>query len=171
MRDLRDLPAYVAEEEGVDRLSLLLRIQAAYDQAAPAPLADLAQRRPPQSAVDQYVRHVRRAIPEHADRIVEDPAFEALTAVLTEAEAAGNDPQYLLRQAADQRALDDTRSRARTLAWRVRRLSADPAPDVLATVAQARSTTRAAIAGQPLDTPPRRAAVDATARTPRPRGR
>ncbi|MFD6327223.1 relaxase/mobilization nuclease domain-containing protein [Streptomyces sp. NPDC058442] len=120
----------------------LLHLQAAYEEAAAAPLAALAQRRPPQHAVERHVRCVRQAVPEHAERVIDDPAFDALIAVLAEAESAGHDSEQLLRQAADQRALDDARSPARTLAWRMRRLSARPAPSARARAAQARSAAR-----------------------------
>ncbi|MHB9861062.1 relaxase/mobilization nuclease domain-containing protein [Streptomyces sp. YIM S03343] len=126
----------------------LLHLQAAYDEAAAAPLAALALRRPPQKTVDRHVRYVQQAVPEHAEQVIEDPAFEALTTVLTEVEAAGHDPQCLLQQAADQRALDDARSPARTLAWRMQRLSARPTPSPRARAAQARSAARGEIAAQ-----------------------
>ncbi|MFF2331235.1 MULTISPECIES: relaxase/mobilization nuclease domain-containing protein [unclassified Streptomyces] len=122
----------------------LLHLQAAYDQAAAAPLATLAQRRPPQQTVDLHVRYVRQALPDHAPQITEDLAFDALTAVLAEAETAGHDAEQLLRQAVDQRALDDARSPARTLAWRIQRLSKSPVPSTGA--AQAHSAARVDIA-------------------------
>ena len=56
----------------------LLRLQAAYDQAAATPLAALAQRRPPQQTVDRHIRHLCQAVPEHAEQVIEDPAFDAL---------------------------------------------------------------------------------------------
>ncbi|MFJ1611049.1 relaxase/mobilization nuclease domain-containing protein [Streptomyces sp. NPDC088253] len=121
----------------------LLHLQAAYDQAAATPLTALAQRRPPQQTVDRYIRHLRQAAPEHAEQIIEDPAFDALTAALAEAETAGHDPEQLLQQAADQRALDDACRPARVLSWRIQRLSARRAPSTRARAAQARSTTRA----------------------------
>lgn len=73
----------------------------------------------------------------HADEILADPATDALTTALAAAGTAGHDPGRLLQQAADERALDDARSPARTLAWRVQRLSQRPAPS---RQAQARST-------------------------------
>ncbi|WP_405972797.1 mobilization protein [Streptomyces sp. NBC_00988] len=118
----------------------LVHLQAAYDQAAAVPLAALAQRRPPQQTVDRHIYHLHQAVPDHAEQVVEDPAFGALTAVLAEAEAAGHDPQQLLQQAADQRALDDADSLARVLTWRIQRLSARSAPSPRARAAQARST-------------------------------
>ncbi|MFI1534523.1 relaxase/mobilization nuclease domain-containing protein [Streptomyces anandii] len=106
----------------------LIHLQAAYEEAAVAPLAALTRRRPPQQAVERHIRYVRQAVPGHAEQVVEDPAFEVLTAALAEAEAVGHDPERLLRQAASHRALDDARSPARTLAWRMQRLSARGAP-------------------------------------------
>lgn len=121
----------------------LLHLQAAYEHAAPAPLAALAQHRPSQLAVERYIRHIRQTVPDHAEQVIEDPAFDALTAALTQTEAAGHDPERLLQQAADQRALDDARWPARVLVWRTQRLSTRPAPSARARAAQARSTARA----------------------------
>jgi hypothetical protein len=120
----------------------LLHLQAAYDQAAAAPLAALAQRRPPQQGVERQIGRLRQVVPEHAEQIIEDPAFAALTAALAEAEAAGHDPKRLLQQVADQRALDDARRPARVLTWRIQRLSARPAPSARARAAQARSAAQ-----------------------------
>ncbi|WP_030750836.1 relaxase/mobilization nuclease domain-containing protein [Streptomyces sp. NRRL F-5135] len=125
----------------------LLHLQAAYDQAAAAPLAALAQRQPPQQAVELQIRRLRQVVPEHAEQVIQDPAFAALTTALAEAEAAGHDPEQLLQQIADQRALDDARRPARVLTWRIQRLSARPAPSAQARAAQAhaaqaRSTTQ-----------------------------
>ncbi|MFD7885279.1 relaxase/mobilization nuclease domain-containing protein [Streptomyces bauhiniae] len=117
----------------------VIHLAAAYDQVAAAPLAALAQSRPPQQTVERHIHVIRRSVPEHAEQVMEDPAFDALTATLAEAEAAGHDPERLLQQAADQRALDDARHPARVLTWRVQRLSARPAPSARARAAQARS--------------------------------
>ncbi|WP_406468900.1 mobilization protein [Streptomyces hirsutus] len=137
----------------------LLHLQAAYDQAAAAPLAALVQRRPTQQAVDRHIHHIRRAVPEHAEQVLKDPAIDALTAALAEAEALGHDPERLLRQAADQRALDDARSPARTLAWRIQRFSAGPAPSARDRAAQARSAARPEEAPQRPSTPTHEAAA------------
>ncbi|MCX4725038.1 relaxase/mobilization nuclease domain-containing protein [Streptomyces sp. NBC_01306] len=120
----------------------LIHLQAAYDQAAAAPLAALAQHRPPQHNVDRHIRHIRQAVSDHAAQVLQDPAFDALAATLAAAEEAGHDPHQLLQQAADQRALDDARHPARVLTWRIQRLSAWPAPSAHARVAQARSTAQ-----------------------------
>ncbi|MFD9441028.1 relaxase/mobilization nuclease domain-containing protein [Streptomyces sp. NPDC060006] len=117
----------------------LVQLQAAYDQAAAVPLAALVQRRPLKQTVDRHIYHLRQAVPDHAEQVVEDRAFGALTAALADAEAAGHDPEQLLQQAADQRALDDADSLARVLTWRIQRLSARSAPSPRARAAQARS--------------------------------
>ncbi|OXY96811.1 relaxase/mobilization nuclease domain-containing protein [Streptomyces diastatochromogenes] len=127
----------------------LLHLQAAYDQAAAAPLAALAQRRPPQQAADRHILHLHQVVPDHVEQITEDPAFGALTTALAEAEAAGHNPEQLLQQAVDQRTLEDARSPARTLAWRIERLSARPAPTARALAAQARSATQRSAAPLP----------------------
>ncbi|MFF4762790.1 relaxase/mobilization nuclease domain-containing protein [Streptomyces sp. NPDC001292] len=120
----------------------LLHLQAAYDQAAAAPLTALGKRRPPQQTVDRHIHHIRRAVPEHAEQVLADPAIDALTAALAKAEALGHNPEQLLKQAAGQRALDDARSPAGTLAWRMQRFSARPAPSAHARAAQARNASR-----------------------------
>jgi hypothetical protein len=126
----------------------LIHLQAASGQAAAAPLAALAQRRPPQRIVDRHIWHLHQAVPDHVEQVTEDPDFGALTAALAEAEAAGHDPEQLLQRAADQRALDDADSPARVLTWRIQRLSARPAPSARARAAQARSVTAQHIAAQ-----------------------
>jgi hypothetical protein len=117
----------------------LADLQAAYDQAAAAPLAALAQRRPPQPATERHAQRVRQTIPTHADQILNDPTWPALATTLTDAETTGHDPTQLLRRAADQRAFDDARSPAQVLTWRLQRLTQRPAPSLLARAAMARS--------------------------------
>ncbi|MFJ5557906.1 relaxase/mobilization nuclease domain-containing protein [Streptomyces sp. NPDC093250] len=149
----------------------LLHLQAAYEQAAAAPLAALAQHRPPQQAVDRHIREIRRAVPDHVEQVIEDPAFDALTAALAEAEAAGHDPEQLLQQAADQRALDDARRPARVLAWRVERLSARPTPSAQVRAAQAHSPAWADGAAQRPNPPAREAAAARAPQPPPPQAR
>ncbi|QEU93359.1 relaxase/mobilization nuclease domain-containing protein [Streptomyces kanamyceticus] len=115
----------------------LLHLQDAYDQAVVAPLAVLAQHRPPRQVVERQILIIRQAVPAHAEQVLEDPAFSALAAVLADAERAGHDPEQLLQQAADQRVLDGARRPARVLTWRIERLSARPAPSASARAAQA----------------------------------
>ncbi|MFB7499417.1 relaxase/mobilization nuclease domain-containing protein [Streptomyces sp. NPDC056161] len=149
----------------------LLHLQAAYDQTAAAPLAALAQHRPPQQAMDRHIRHLHQAVPEHAEQIIEDPAFNALTAALAEAETAGHNPEQLLQQAADQRTLDDARRPAQVLTWRIQRLSARQAPSERARAAQARSTVRAESPAQRPSAPAHEAAAVPAPQPPRARRR
>ncbi|MFF9321632.1 relaxase/mobilization nuclease domain-containing protein [Streptomyces sp. NPDC014735] len=118
----------------------LLHLQAAYERTSSGHLLAAGQRRPPQKVAVRYAQLIRQTAPAHADHILADPATDALTNALAAAETAGHDPGRLLQQAADERALDDARSPARTLAWRVQRLSQRPAPSRQAQAAQARST-------------------------------
>ncbi|MFE0202525.1 relaxase/mobilization nuclease domain-containing protein [Streptomyces sp. NPDC058985] len=149
----------------------LIHLQAAYDQAAAEPLAALAQRQPPQQAVERQIRRLRQVAPEHVEQVIEDPAFAALTAALAEAEAAGHDPQRLLQQVADQRALDDARRPARVLTWRIQRLGARPAPSARARAAQSRSTARVGGATQRPDAPDHTAAAAPAPQPPQARRR
>ncbi|WP_267713819.1 relaxase/mobilization nuclease domain-containing protein [Streptomyces sp. CoH17] len=130
----------------------LVHLRAAYEQTAVAPLAVLAQRRPPKQVVARHIILVRQTVPDHAEQVLEDPAFDALAAVLADAEKAGHDPKQLLRQAADQRALDDARNPARVLTWRVERLSTRSAPSARARAAQAQSPARRSTT--PVPSPP-----------------
>lgn len=120
----------------------LVHLQAAYEQTAIAPLTVLVQRRPPQQVVERHILFVRQTVPDHAEQILQDPTFDALAAVLADAEKAGHDPTQLLQQAADQRALDDARRPARVLTWRGERLSTRSAPSARARAAQAQSPAR-----------------------------
>ncbi|MEV8103232.1 mobilization protein [Streptomyces sp. NPDC088135] len=118
----------------------LLHLQAAYERTSSGHLLAAGQHRPPRKVAVRYAQLIRQAAPAHADQVLADPAADALTTALAAAETAGHDPGRLLQQAADERALDDARSPARTLAWRVQRLSQRPAPSRQAQAAQARST-------------------------------
>ncbi|WP_445402266.1 relaxase/mobilization nuclease domain-containing protein [Streptomyces sp. LE64] len=115
----------------------LIHLQAAYEQTATAPLTALAQQ-----IVERHILLIRQAMPAHAEQVVEDPAFDALTAALATAEKAGHDPKQLLQQATDERALNDARSPARVLTWRIERLSTRPVPSDRARVARMRSAAR-----------------------------
>ena len=118
----------------------LAHLQAAYDQAATAPLTGLTHRAPAQPTADRHAHHIRHTIPAHADQILNDPHWPALTTALTDAETAGHNPTQLLQHAADQRALDDAHSPAQVLTWRLHRFAQRPAPSPRARAAQARTT-------------------------------
>lgn len=98
--------------------------------------------------MNRHVRHLRHAVPDHAEQIIDDPAFDALTTTLAQGEAAGRDPVWLLQQVADQRALDDADSAARVLTWRLQRLSARLDPSAGARAAQDRSAAAQRIDAQ-----------------------
>nr|WP_119590170.1 mobilization protein [Streptomyces scabiei] len=121
----------------------LVHLQAAYQQAAAEPLAALAQRRPPARTVERHAQRILMIVPEHAQRVLDDPGWPALAAALTEAETAGHDAELLLQHAARQRTLDDAHSPARTLTWRVQRLAARQVPGVQARAARAHTSATA----------------------------
>lgn len=116
----------------------LVHLQAAYQQAAAAPLAALAQRKPLARTMERHAKRILVTLPDHAQQVLNDPAWPALT----EAENAGHDPDQLLQHAARQYTLDDARSIARTLTWRVQRVGKGPAPKTRAPAAQARGATK-----------------------------
>ncbi|WP_208827923.1 hypothetical protein [Streptomyces ficellus] len=119
-----------------------LDLQTAYAHVAVPVLDDLVRRTPGIQTKQRYARHLQQAVPEHADRILQDPAWDGLAAVLAEAETAGHNPASLLHQALGQRTLDDARNPARTLTWRIHRLGQRHTPGPRAQAAMARSTTR-----------------------------
>jgi hypothetical protein len=116
----------------------LVHLQSAYDQAAAVPLAVLAHRKPPTPTIDRFVALVHEAVPAHAQQVLDDHSWAALATALADAQAAGHKPATLLKQAADQRTLDDARSPARTLTWRIQRLTRRPVPGDRALPAGAR---------------------------------
>ncbi|WP_395369318.1 hypothetical protein OHU45_09105 [Streptomyces tubercidicus] len=122
----------------------LIHLQAAYDQIAPTTMIALARHRTPDDAVHRYARHLREALPVYAEQILTEDAWPALTATLAAAEAAGHNPDTLLRQAARQRPLDDANSASQVLVWRVQRLGTRhaPGPAAQAQAARPRSPLR-----------------------------
>ncbi|MBW5249174.1 mobilization protein [Streptomyces sp. P01-B04] len=124
----------------------LVHLQVAYAQVAEPVLTGLAQRAPSPQMKHRYAHHLQQAVPEHAERILDDPAWDALAAVLAEAEAAGHNATTVLVQALGQRTLDDAHSPARALTWRIRRLGDRHAPGPRAQAARARSATHRAAA-------------------------
>ncbi|MER6104783.1 mobilization protein [Streptomyces sp. NPDC001832] len=143
----------------------LHHLQTAYDRTSSGLMLAAGQRRPSQKVAVRYAQLIRQAASTHADQILADPAADALTTAMADAETAGHDPGRLLQQAADERALDDARSPARTLAWRVQRLSQRPAPSRRALAAQASSTVPRPVAS------PQPAASATPIATSRPRRR
>lgn len=120
----------------------LIHLQTSYAQVATPVLEILARGAPGPQTAHRYARHLQQALPDHADRILNDPAWDALAAVLAKAETAGHNPAALLDQALNQRTLDDARNPARTLTWRIHRLGQRHTPSPRAQAAMARSTVR-----------------------------
>ncbi|MDO0913034.1 mobilization protein [Streptomyces sp. DT2A-34] len=116
----------------------LTHLQAAYDQIAPASLAALARHSPSDNTVHRYVRTLHEVLPRHAEQILTENAWPALTATLAAAEAAGHNPATVLQQAAQHRPLDDAKSASEVLVWRIQRLGDRRAPGPGARTAQAR---------------------------------
>jgi len=127
----------------------LLHLQAAYAQAAKPVLAGLASRAPSPQTKRRYAHHLQQAVPERAERILNDPAWDSLTTVLAEAEAAGHNAAAVLDQALGQRTLDDAHSPARALTWRIRRLGERHAPSPQAEAARATPVQPAAAVPPP----------------------
>lgn len=106
-------------------------------------LDDLARRTLGIQTKQRYGCHLQQAVPEHADRILKDPAWDALATVLADAKTAGHNSATLFDQGLSQRALDDARNPARTPTWRINRLGRRRASSPLAqAAAMARSTAR-----------------------------
>ncbi|APU41204.1 MULTISPECIES: relaxase family protein [unclassified Streptomyces] len=120
----------------------LVHLQTAYAQVAVPILDNLARRTPGIQTKQRYAHHLQQTVPEHADRILKDPAWDALTTTLADAETAGHNPATLLDQALGQRTLDDAHNPARALTWRIHRLGQRHTPGPRAQAAMARSTTR-----------------------------
>ncbi|MET7902591.1 mobilization protein [Streptomyces sp. NPDC005355] len=106
----------------------LVHLQAAYVQITGPVLAGLARRAPSPQTQRRYAHHLQQTVPEHAERILTDPTWEALASVLADAEAVGHNVTTVLDQALNQRTLDDAHSPARALTWRIRRLGERRAP-------------------------------------------
>lgn len=120
----------------------LLHLQTAYAQIAGPVLDSLAHRAPTLHTKHRFAQHLQQAVPEYAGRILEDSAWDALAAVLADAEKAGHNVATVLDNAASQRTLDDARSPARALTWRIQRLGQRHVPSARAQAAKARSTTQ-----------------------------
>ncbi|MGW1363311.1 relaxase/mobilization nuclease domain-containing protein [Streptomyces chartreusis] len=124
----------------------LHHLQAAADRALTPVLESLSTRQPSDQARRTLAHDVRAAIPDHADRILTDPAWPALATVLADAEAGGHQPHQLLKEAATRRELTTARQPARVLITRIRHTSRNPAPNPRAEAAR-RRTIRAGANG------------------------
>ncbi|WP_051338118.1 relaxase/mobilization nuclease domain-containing protein [Streptomyces flavidovirens] len=94
-------------------------LQAGYQRAAKPVLADLARRAPRATTIRRYEDDLRAAIPDHADRILTDPSWIALTTTLARAETAGHNPRRFLAEVVAHRELDTAEHPAEVLNWRI----------------------------------------------------
>ncbi|MFE1981759.1 relaxase/mobilization nuclease domain-containing protein [Streptomyces mirabilis] len=107
------------EQQAAAAEEALRHLQAGYQKAAAPVLADLARRAPRAATASRYEQDVRAALPNHADRILTDPAWAALTTTLAHAETAGHNPRRLLAEMGTQRELDSAERPAEVLNWRI----------------------------------------------------
>lgn len=118
----------------------LHHLHSAADHALAPVIDNLAARQPSGQARRTLAYDVRAAVPDHADRILTDPAWPALATVLADAEAGGHKPHQLLKEAAAQRELTTAHQPARVLITRIQHTSRSPAPNPRAEAARLRST-------------------------------
>ncbi|MBD0735760.1 mobilization protein [Streptomyces sp. CBMA29] len=97
----------------------LVHLQTAYRQAADPVLASLTSRTPSPQATQRYATDLRLTVPDHATRILADPAWPALATTLAKAESTGQNPRHLLTAIAEQRELDTADHPAEVLNWRL----------------------------------------------------
>ncbi|GAB2925203.1 hypothetical protein GCM10027075_26930 [Streptomyces heilongjiangensis] len=123
-------------------------LQTAADLALAPTLAELTARPPKEEAHRVLASDVRAAVPDHAERILADPAWPALATLLADAEARSHQPHQLLKEAAAQRELTTARQPARVLITRIQHTGRNPAPNRRAEAARRRSTTAGSISVQ-----------------------
>ncbi|MEU3068768.1 mobilization protein [Streptomyces sp. NPDC006906] len=119
-------------------------LQSAADDALAPLLTALESRRPTEETRRTLASDVRAAVPEHAERILADPAWPGLATVLADAEAGGHKPHQLLQEAAARRELGTAHRPARVLITRIQHTSRNPAPNRRAEAARLRSATASA---------------------------
>ncbi|EKX67525.1 mobilization protein [Streptomyces ipomoeae] len=130
-------------------------LQVGYQEAAAPVLSDLAHRAPRATIARRFEQDLRAALPDHADRILADPAWPALTTTLARAETAGHNPRQLLAEVAARRELDTADRPAEVLNWRI-----TAAPNRRAQAARTRSNTLGS-SSAPLAPQPSATAVNA----------
>ncbi|MEY9955313.1 mobilization protein [Streptacidiphilus sp. MAP5-52] len=129
------------EQQAAAGRQSLAHLQAAYQQSARPHLAQLADRTPSREEKIRLTAAVEATIPDHAHKILADPACPALFTALAQAESAGTPPRRALADLAGQRELHTADRHAEVLVWRLRGAAADR--DIKrARAAGARSTTR-----------------------------
>ncbi|WP_326581770.1 relaxase/mobilization nuclease domain-containing protein [Streptomyces sp. NBC_00481] len=123
-------------------------LQSAADHAIAPVLAGLTARPPREQARRTLASDVRAAVPDHAERILADPAWPALATVLADAEARGHQPHQLLKEAAAQRELTTARQPARVLITRIQHTGRNPAPNRRAEAACLQTTMAGSVPAQ-----------------------
>ncbi|MFL4906017.1 relaxase/mobilization nuclease domain-containing protein [Streptomyces sp. MMS24-I2-30] len=123
-------------------------LQTAADRALAPTLAELTARPPREETRRVLAGDVRAAVPDHAERILADPAWPALATVLADAEARGHQPHQLLKEAAAQRELTTARQPARVLITRIQHTGRNPVPNRRAEAARRRSTIAGSVPTQ-----------------------
>ncbi|MET8080631.1 mobilization protein [Streptomyces sp. NPDC005303] len=124
-------------------------LQTAAARALAPMLAELTARPPRDQTRRILVNDVRAAVPDHAERILTDPAWPVLATVLADAEARGHQPHQLLKEAAAQRELDTARQPARVLITRIQHTGRNPVTNRRAEAARLKSTMAGSIPCQP----------------------
>ncbi|MGW6237453.1 relaxase/mobilization nuclease domain-containing protein [Streptomyces sp. NPDC055094] len=94
-------------------------LQAGYQQAATPILADLTRRAPRPDTARRFEQDLRATLPDHADRILADPSWPALTTTLARAETDGHNLGRLLAEVGTERELDSAEHPAEVLNWRI----------------------------------------------------
>ncbi|NGO69279.1 relaxase/mobilization nuclease domain-containing protein [Streptomyces boncukensis] len=113
----------------------LRHLQDGYQQAAKPVLSELARRAPSPATARRFEQQLRAALPDHAERVLADPTWPALTTTLARAESAGHNPRHLLAKVAASRELDTAQRPAEVLNWRI-----TAQPNKRAQAARTRST-------------------------------
>lgn len=107
------------EQQAAAAEEAFLHLQAGYQQAAAPALVELAHRAPRAATASRFEQDVRAALPDHADRILTDPTWTALTTTLAQAETAGHNPRRVLTEVSAHRELDSAERPAEVLTWRI----------------------------------------------------
>ncbi|MEU3710738.1 relaxase/mobilization nuclease domain-containing protein [Streptomyces catenulae] len=99
-------------------------LRAAYRATATAPLTALGTygRRLPAQTRQRHAGTIRAVLPHLSERLQAEPGWDALAAMLDQADRAGHDTAALLTKAATQRELDSANSLSDTLVWRLHHL-------------------------------------------------
>ncbi|MGY0068357.1 hypothetical protein ACWZEH_16395 [Streptomyces sp. QTS137] len=113
------------EQQAAAAQQSLAHLRTAQRRAARPTLAQLAARAPSPQAQDRLAAVVRATTPEHAHRILADPAWPALSTALAQPESAGTPPRQTLADLFGQRELDTADRPAEVLVWRLRTATAE----------------------------------------------